>query len=189
MERRIISVHRISFPSVSENHQQLFPSSAYLRSTHATLPSYTPPLQTSKMSSMRNAAPRRPHRERSQPASRSKWGLLENTKTTAARPRLQFEKTKLSQLSRKVRERHPDEFAYGMLSKETGRQGKHGKGGDERALGVDAVKLLKTQDGGYLRVVAGRGGGRLGRWRRRLVLVLVGKWKGGRLFLRSRRRA
>jgi U3 small nucleolar RNA-associated protein 11 len=65
-----------------------------------------------------------------------------------------LKKKKISQLEEKVKERHPDEFAYGMLSKT---QGKHGKGNKENLLGHDAVKLLKTQDAGYLRVALSRG--------------------------------
>ena len=49
-----------------------------------------------------------------------------------------------------------------MVSKGSDRAGKHGRGvsrdgeGGGR-LGVEAVKLLKSQDAGFLRVVAGRG--------------------------------
>jgi len=35
--------------------------------------------------SMRNAVARRPHKERSQPQSREKWGILEKHKVRAAR--------------------------------------------------------------------------------------------------------
>jgi U3 small nucleolar RNA-associated protein 11 len=110
------------------------------------------------MSSMRNAAPRRPHRERAQPAARAKWGLLEKHKDYSLRAAdYNLKKRKLNQLQNKARERHPDEFAYGMLSAKTAGQGKHGKGGRENELAHDAVKLLKSQDAGYLRVVLGRG--------------------------------
>ena len=104
---------------------------------------------------MRNAAPRRPHRERAQPAGREKWGLLEKHKDYSLRAKdYNIKKRKLGELERKAREKHPDEFAYGMMSK---KQGKHGKGGNENLLSHDAVKLLKSQDAGYLRVALGRG--------------------------------
>lgn len=44
-----------------------------------------------------------------------------------------------------------------MLSAGKASQGKHGRGEETNRLGHDAVKLLKTQDAGYLRTVAGRG--------------------------------
>jgi U3 small nucleolar RNA-associated protein 11 len=44
-----------------------------------------------------------------------------------------------------------------MLSAGKGSQGKHGRGEETNRLSHDAVKLLKTQDAGYLRTVAGRG--------------------------------
>lgn len=46
-----------------------------------------------------------------------------------------------------------------MLRADTARQGHHGQGGDrsEDKLSVDAAKLLKTQDAGYLRTVGQKG--------------------------------
>ncbi|RMZ82435.1 hypothetical protein DV737_g2099, partial [Chaetothyriales sp. CBS 132003] len=109
------------------------------------------------MSSLRNSAPRRPHRERSQPSARAKWGLLEKHKDYSLRAAdYNAKKQKISVLSRKAREKHPDEFAYGMLRDGGKTQGRHGQGGTEHRLGHDAVKLLKTQDQGYLKVVMAR---------------------------------
>ncbi|RMZ87099.1 hypothetical protein DV736_g5673, partial [Chaetothyriales sp. CBS 134916] len=109
------------------------------------------------MSSLRNSAPRRPHRERSQPSARAKWGLLEKHKDYSLRAAdYNAKKKKISVLDRKAREKHPDEFAYGMLSDGGKIQGRHGQGGTEHRLSHDAVKLLKTQDQGYLRVVMAR---------------------------------
>jgi U3 small nucleolar RNA-associated protein 11 len=44
-----------------------------------------------------------------------------------------------------------------MLSAGKASQGKHGRGEETNRLSHDTVKLLKTQDAGYLRTVAGRG--------------------------------
>ena len=44
-----------------------------------------------------------------------------------------------------------------MLSAGKASQGKHGRGEEMNRLSHDAVKLLKSQDAGYLRTVAGRG--------------------------------
>jgi U3 small nucleolar RNA-associated protein 11 len=107
------------------------------------------------MSSMRNAVTRRPHKERAQPQARSKWGLLEKHKDYSLRAAdYNKKKEKLAILTTKVRDRHPDEFAYGMINK---KQGQHGKGSTENRLSHDAVRLLKTQDSGYLRTVAAKG--------------------------------
>jgi U3 small nucleolar RNA-associated protein 11 len=69
-----------------------------------------------------------------------------------------LKKQKLALLSQKARDKNEDEFAFGMLSADKGRAGKHGRGDTlKNRLSHDAVKLLKTQDLGYLRVVAGKG--------------------------------
>ncbi|EXJ88095.1 hypothetical protein A1O1_05023 [Capronia coronata CBS 617.96] len=111
------------------------------------------------MSSLRNAVARRPHKERSQPQSREKWGLLEKHKDYSLRAQdYNTKKKKLAQLSQKAREKNPDEFAFGMLSQGKAGLGKHKAAGDQSGpLSHDAVKLLKTQDAGYLRTVAARG--------------------------------
>ncbi|RMD43783.1 hypothetical protein DV735_g1383, partial [Chaetothyriales sp. CBS 134920] len=124
------------------------------------------------MSSLRNAAPRRPHRERSQPSARSKWGLLEKHKDYSLRAAdYNLKKQKISVLSRKAKEKHPDEFAYGMLSDGGKTQGRHGQGGTQNRLSHDAVKLLKTQDQGYLRVVMARTRKEIGRVKEQLAGV------------------
>lgn len=111
------------------------------------------------MSSMRNAVSRRNHKERSQPESRTRWGLLEKHKDYSLRAQdYNRKKQKLDVLTQKSRERHPDEFAFGMLSADKGVQGKHGRGDqNQNRLSIDTVKLLKTQDSGYLRTAAARG--------------------------------
>ena len=107
---------------------------------------------------MRNTVPRRPHKERSQPKAREKWGILEKHKDYSLRAAdYNLKKKKLGQLSQKAKERNPDEFAFGMMSAAKGTAGKHGKGGNEALLSHDAVRLLKTQDSGYLRTASNRG--------------------------------
>lgn len=112
---------------------------------------------------MRNAVTRRPHKERSQPQSREKWGILEKHKDYSLRAQdYNNKKKKLAQLSRKAKERNPDEFAFGMLSQGKAGLGKHKTSAKANSdsgvpLSHDAVKLLKTQDAGYLRTLAARG--------------------------------
>ncbi|KAK7550970.1 U3 snoRNP-associated protein-like protein Utp11 [Phyllosticta citricarpa] len=106
-------------------------------------------------SSMRNAVQRRNHRERAQPLERQKWGLLEKNKDYKLRAKDHKEKKKrLKILRQKAVDRNPDEFSFGMLSsginKATGT--KKGDRGNE-ALSNDVVKLLKTQDAGYIRTM------------------------------------
>lgn len=136
------------------------PLSASLESVEHLLEPFNrgKPFPNLTMSSMRNTVPRRPHKERSQPKAREKWGILEKHKDYSLRAAdYNLKKKKLGQLSQKAKERNPDEFAFGMMSAEKGTAGKHGKGGSEALLSHDAVKLLKTQDSGYLRTVSNRG--------------------------------
>ncbi|KAN0068659.1 Small-subunit processome [Elaphomyces granulatus] len=108
------------------------------------------------MSSMRNAVHRRQHRERGQLKGREKWGILEKHKDYALRAQdYNVKKAKLQRLREKARDRNPDEFAFGMLSERNRTQGRHGAR-EATALSHDAIKLLKTQDAGYLRVVGER---------------------------------
>ena len=62
-------------------------------------------------------------------------------------------KKRLKILREKVAERNPDEFHFGMMSGRTN-GGKKVTDRGNKALSVDAVKLLKTQDAGYLKTVA-----------------------------------
>ncbi|EEA26371.1 hypothetical protein TMatcc_005362 [Talaromyces marneffei ATCC 18224] len=108
------------------------------------------------MSSMRNAVHRRQHRERGQLEGREKWGILEKHKDYSLRAKdYNLKQQKLQRLREKARDRNPDEFAYGMLSSKTAQQGKHGSR-EGTSLSQDTVKLLKTQDAGYLRTVGER---------------------------------
>ncbi|KAB8229820.1 hypothetical protein ETB97_005449 [Aspergillus alliaceus] len=111
------------------------------------------------MSSMRNAVHRRQHRERGQVGGREKWGILEKHKDYALRAKdYNQKKAKLKRLEEKVRNRNPDEFAFGMMSSHSQKAGKHGTATRESAAGLshDAIKLLKTQDAGYLRTTGER---------------------------------
>lgn len=137
-----------------------------------------------EMSSMRNAVARRPHKERSQTSGREKWGLLEKHKDYSLRAAdYNRKKQKLGVLSQKAKERNPDEFAFGMLR--SGPAGRHvGRKERENGLGNEAVKLLKTQDAGYLRTVTGRTRRELERTREDIELAEVMRrrrdWAGQR---------
>lgn len=107
---------------------------------------------------MRNAVQRRNHKERAQPLERQKWGLLEKHKDYTLRARDHNDKKKrLRALRQKAAERNPDEFAFGMMSSTTKKGVKITQRGTENgssgSLSLELVKLLKTQDAGYLQTV------------------------------------
>ncbi|KAL8694590.1 MAG: hypothetical protein Q9218_000772 [Villophora microphyllina] len=106
------------------------------------------------MSSMRNAVQRRNHKERAQPAQGEKWGILEKHKDYSLRAKDYNEKKKrLKILREKASIRNSDEFSYGMLSSKTDRHGRKIQDRGNPTLSQDAVKLLKTQDAGYLKTM------------------------------------
>ncbi|KAI4727336.1 U3 small nucleolar RNA-associated protein 11 [Aureobasidium sp. EXF-10728] len=110
------------------------------------------------MSSMRNAVQRRNHKERAQPLERQKWGLLEKHKDYSLRAKDHNEKKRrLKVLREKAAQRNPDEFAFGMITRTTKKgvqQSTRGKdNGSQTPMNMDVVKLLKTQDAGYLQTV------------------------------------
>ncbi|KAH8899392.1 U3 small nucleolar RNA-associated protein 11 [Thozetella sp. PMI_491] len=115
------------------------------------------------MSSMRKKIPgTRPYRERHQPQERTKLGFLEKKKDYQKRSQ-DFNKKKatIKSLKSKAAEFNEDEFNYGMLTRQmsskwsTGKTWSgtvHGDRGNE-VLSMDTVRLLKTQDLGYLRTM------------------------------------
>ncbi|KAK8043623.1 hypothetical protein PG993_006053 [Apiospora rasikravindrae] len=115
------------------------------------------------MSSMRNAVQRRNHKERSQPADRKKYGLLEKHKDYSLRAKdFNKKKAQLKSLKRKAEDKNDDEFYHGMISRAGpstwASKGKRWTGtvdGDRgnKALPMDVVRLMKTQDMGYLRTM------------------------------------
>ncbi|KAK6439358.1 hypothetical protein LTR95_004425 [Oleoguttula sp. CCFEE 5521] len=112
------------------------------------------------MSSMRNAVQRRNHKERAQPAERQKWGILEKHKDYSLRAKdHNLKKRKLSALKSKAADRNEDEFYFGMMSSQSrngvkmARRGEENAGGGGKTLNMDVVRLMKTQDVGYLRTV------------------------------------
>lgn len=105
------------------------------------------------MSSLRNSVQRRNHRERAQPKEREKWGILEKHKDYALRAKDFNEKKKrLRILREKAAARNPDEFSFAMMSTKSDGGRKIADRGN-KALTMDVVKLLKTQDVGYVRTM------------------------------------
>lgn len=109
---------------------------------------------------------RRSHKERAQPLERQRLGLLEKKKDYQKRAKDYKKKQEvLKSLRQKVAEKNEDEFYFGMMSRKgpgsaithdgkkrnfTGTvEGDRGN----KAMDVETVRLLKTQDLGYLRTM------------------------------------
>ncbi|KAK2003904.1 U3 small nucleolar RNA-associated protein 11 [Colletotrichum falcatum] len=115
------------------------------------------------MSSMRNAVQRRSHRERAQPLERQRFGLLEKHKDYSLRAKdYNKKKAQIKSLRQKAADRNEDEFYFGMLSRNSmGSRLKDGRkwsgtiAGDRgnKAMDMEMVRLLKTQDVGYVRTM------------------------------------
>ncbi|KAI0384026.1 U3 small nucleolar RNA-associated protein 11 [Hypomontagnella monticulosa] len=115
------------------------------------------------MSSLRNVVDRRVHRERAQPKERQRLGLLEKHKDYSLRAKdFNKKKAQLRALRQKAADRNEDEFYFGMMSRNGPgnvlSQGKRWRGtvnGDRgnKVMDNDTVRLLKTQDVGYVRTV------------------------------------
>jgi U3 small nucleolar RNA-associated protein 11 len=106
------------------------------------------------MSSMRNAIPSRSHKERQQPHSRTRKGLLEKRKDYLLRARdYKRKETTLKRLSEKAAERNPDEFYFGMTRERTEKGVVVADRSGSRVLSVKDVRPLKMQDVAYLRTM------------------------------------
>src|SRR5271170_6586396 len=108
------------------------------------------------MSSMRNAIPRRSHRERPQPHSRTRRGLLEKHKDYVLRAQDHKRKqATLKRLSEKALERNDDEFYFGMTRQRTENGVPVADRPTSKALSVKEARPLKMQDATYLRTMMG----------------------------------
>lgn len=95
---------------------------------------------------------RRNHRERAQPLHRAKLGILEKHKDYVHRARdYNSKKARIKKLREKAAFRNKDEFYFGMVKGKT-EKGVHIQDRGNEALSVDVVKLLKTQDMGYIKM-------------------------------------
>ena len=98
----------------------------------------------------KNAVRRREHYERSQPAARAKYGLLEKKKDYVERARNFHDKEKkLAQLRKKAQNRNPDEFYFKMVKAKTAK-GVHRIEQANEVLKGDELRVFKTQDKGYV---------------------------------------
>ncbi|KAH1250367.1 putative U3 small nucleolar RNA-associated protein 11 [Glycine max] len=102
------------------------------------------------MSSLRNAIPRRAHKERSQPSSRKKFGLLEKHKDYVQRAKAFHKKEgTLRKLREKAANRNEDEFYFKMVRTKTV-DGVHKPESEANKYTQQELMLMKTQDMGYI---------------------------------------
>lgn len=92
------------------------------------------------------------HRERAQPQERKKWGLLEKKKDYKLRAAdYHAKQAELKLLKKRAEERNPDEYYHQMTRTQLNEDANKVRTNMGQALSNDAVKLLKTQDSGYVR--------------------------------------
>ncbi|XWS65314.1 hypothetical protein CRYUN_Cryun05aG0082600 [Craigia yunnanensis] len=102
------------------------------------------------MSSLRNAISRRAHKERAQPSSRKKFGLLEKHKDYVVRAKAFHKKEEtLLRLKEKAAFRNPDEFYFQMIKTRTV-NGVHKLENQANKYTQEELMLMKTQDIGYV---------------------------------------
>ncbi|KAK0572933.1 hypothetical protein LWI29_000606 [Acer saccharum] len=102
------------------------------------------------MSSLRNAIPRKAHKERSQPQSRKKFGHLEKHKDYVVRAKAFHQKEEaLQKLKEKAAFRNLDEFYFKMIKTSTV-GGVHRLESEANKYTHDELMLMKTQDIGYI---------------------------------------
>ncbi|GLJ30394.1 hypothetical protein SUGI_0601420 [Cryptomeria japonica] len=102
------------------------------------------------MSSLRNAVKRRTHKERAQPAARSKLGLLEKHKDYVVRARDFHKKEEAIRiLQEKAASRNPDEFYFKMINTKIV-DGVHRPQSLAKKYSAEEMLLMKTQDIGYV---------------------------------------
>ncbi|RYR17420.1 hypothetical protein Ahy_B03g062172 isoform A [Arachis hypogaea] len=116
---------------------------------HAPASPKAPPCNCN-MSSLRNAIPRRAHKERAQPSSRKKFGLLEKHKDYVERAKAFHKKEDtIRRLREKAANRNEDEFYFKMIKTKVV-DGVHKPESDANKYTQEELLLMKTQDIGYI---------------------------------------
>ncbi|XP_073014903.1 probable U3 small nucleolar RNA-associated protein 11 [Primulina eburnea] len=102
------------------------------------------------MSSLRNAIPRKAHKEHAQPHLRRKFGLFKKHKDYVIRARAYHQKEQtLLKLKEKAALRNPDEFYFMMIKTKTV-GGVHKPESQANKHTNEELMLMKTQDIGYI---------------------------------------
>ncbi|KAG5518778.1 hypothetical protein PMAC_002749 [Pneumocystis sp. 'macacae'] len=105
------------------------------------------------MRTLKHSLQRRNHRERAQPVERQKWGLLEKPKDYRLRALdYRSKQLRLKRLREKAAEKNPDEFYFGMMREKT-KDGIVYVNRGNPVLSDENVRLLKTQDSAYIKIM------------------------------------
>lgn len=129
------------------------------------------------MGGLKHDIAKKQHRERAQPLERKKWGLLEKKKDYKLRAAdFHRKENQLKILRNKASTRNADEFHHAMVNSKTDKRGiiiteREGSA----PMSVDAVKLLKTQDAGYVKTLSSVGKKQIERLESELLLKSSGK--------------
>ncbi|KAL3632536.1 U3 small nucleolar RNA-associated protein 11 [Castilleja foliolosa] len=101
------------------------------------------------MSSLRNAVPRKAHKERAQPSSRKGYGLLEKHKDYVERARAYHQKEQaIQKLKEKAAFRNPDEFSFKIIRQKPSMESTDWS--EANKYTKEELMLMKTQDIGYI---------------------------------------
>lgn len=94
------------------------------------------------------------HRERAQPVARARLGLLEKHSDYVKRAQDFHRKDRtIKGLKIRAQYKNPNEFAFGMIKSRLAKDGTHRDSAEVRALPMDVVKLMKSQDLSYVRMM------------------------------------
>ena len=106
------------------------------------------------MSSLKNLVKTRTYRERAQPKARAKLGMLEKHKDYVKRARDFHQKEDaINKMKEKASFKNQDEFYFKMQKSRT-KDGVAQLKKLDKGLTMDAVKILKSQDLGYVTMKA-----------------------------------
>ena len=135
---------------------------------------------------MRNAVKRVTHKERAQPASRKKFGLLEKHKDYVIRAKdYKNKQTHITKLKRKALDRNPDEFYFQMNSSQV-QKGIHRSTKNANSnIDNSVIQGLKTQDLGYITVKKSADDSKIRRLKENLHLIGEQKVKSHKVFVDS----
>lgn len=135
---------------------------------------------------MRNAVKRVTHKERAQPSSRKKFGLLEKHKDYVERAKdYKNKQTHLNRLRKKALDRNPDEFYFKMNTSQV-RNGIHRIDNNKNGkLDNSVISTLKTQDLGYITVKKCADDSKIRRLKENLHLIGEQKVKSHKVFVSS----
>lgn len=115
------------------------------------------------------------HRERAQPQARKKWGLLEKKKDYRLRSQdFHRKEAHLALLRSKAQQANKDEFNFKMVKAKTNDGVLVASRGAE-VLNDEQVRLLKTQDAGYLRTLINNEQSKIDKAKASLLLAGSGK--------------